>query len=472
MYNNLSYYGNKTEKLGEGSYGSVYATDKGFAIKTEKFGYTDLLTASSLIEIATLRLLRDCPYIIPLVDASVSSENSNIVMPLAKYSLHTLIGHESMHYNIKELFRKICLGVAHIHNNSIVHLDLKPDNILIKNGTDVYIADFGTCRHFISQLKDGIPYTEAISLFYRPPELLLMGNITFKADIWSLGCIFISMFIKKIPYSGTTEEQQLDNIFARTSSLTLADLDDSKYPNRITKLKSFLYGIPSGAVDLIIKMLYLNPNDRPTIFDVINHPFLAGGYDNVPITITCHDIMLKTLYPKNGYNDSMLPLRKTVVEWMIEVAHEIKMSSQALSLSVYLLDYYVWLVKFDDKYKFQLLSCSCMFVSMMLVDPQYRSMDDFIFMTDYAYSHQIASDFTLSMLMNIQFDIIKYTTVSFLEYYIGYRIDSNSAVKNLMHKSLIHPSVNFDYTAGEIAKAIYDHVQGVDIENKIIKLIM
>lgn len=84
------------------------------------------------------------------------------------------------------LMLEIALGVEYMHNTkSVIHRDLKPDNILIKDNT-CKIADYGLSKKVQSyaQTKLGTP-------IYIAPELLLSDKYDFSVDIWSLGIIFL-----------------------------------------------------------------------------------------------------------------------------------------------------------------------------------------------------------------------------------------------------------------------------------------
>lgn len=72
---------------------------------------------------------------------------------------------------IKTLMRQLIAGVAYLHDNWVIHRDLKTSNILYNNKGDLKICDFGLARQYGSPLR---PYTHmVVTLWYRAPELLL-----------------------------------------------------------------------------------------------------------------------------------------------------------------------------------------------------------------------------------------------------------------------------------------------------------
>ena len=78
--------------------------------------------------------------------------------------------------------RQLIAGVAYLHDNWVIHRDLKTSNILYNNKGDLKICDFGLARQFGSPLK---PYTHmVVTLWYRAPELLLGTHTHPLHDFW------------------------------------------------------------------------------------------------------------------------------------------------------------------------------------------------------------------------------------------------------------------------------------------------
>lgn len=161
-------------------------------------------------------------------------------------------------------------GVEYCHGRRILHRDLKPQNLLIDETRNLKLADFGLARAF------GIPlrvYThEVVTLWYRAPEIL-MGSRHYSTavDIWSIGCIFAEMVLKRPLFPGDSEIDELYRIFRLRGTPTeenwpgITDLKDWK-PNfpvwhRQPLEKTVPTLCPEG-VDLLHQMIEYDPARR------------------------------------------------------------------------------------------------------------------------------------------------------------------------------------------------------------------
>lgn len=111
-------------------------------------------------------------------------------MPMATASLGNRISLYRHNYEgVKRVVRQLAAGLDCLHSNGVLHLDLKPANILIYDNT-VRIADFGLAKCYVRPLTFEEDYTEKITLDYRDIRIL-EGEITYDGgvDVWSLGVI-------------------------------------------------------------------------------------------------------------------------------------------------------------------------------------------------------------------------------------------------------------------------------------------
>lgn len=119
---------------------------------------------------------------------------------------------------------QILQGVAHIHEQDVLHLDLKPDNILMHKTGRIRICDFG-----LSELMEGAgsksTTEEKVTLWYRPPELFMKNKLlSTAADMWSIGAIFGGLLNGKVLFKALSCFAQLlaikQYIFSLTTSHT------------------------------------------------------------------------------------------------------------------------------------------------------------------------------------------------------------------------------------------------------------
>ncbi|EFJ41956.1 cyclin dependent kinase [Volvox carteri f. nagariensis] len=112
---------------------------------------------------------------------------------------------------VKCLMLQLLGGIEYLHENWVIHRDLKTSNILYNNRGELKICDFGLARQFGSPLR---AYTQpVVTLWYRPPELLLGEPLYSTAvDMWSIGCIMAELLTGKPLFDGQGEIEQLDKI--------------------------------------------------------------------------------------------------------------------------------------------------------------------------------------------------------------------------------------------------------------------
>lgn len=103
-------------------------------------------------------------------------------------------------------------GIQYCHRHGVLHRDIKGSNLLLDNHGNLKIADFGLAR---SHGEPGRKYTNrVITLWYRPPELLLGANeYGPSVDMWSVGCLLAELLTRKPLFPGKDESEQLDLIF-------------------------------------------------------------------------------------------------------------------------------------------------------------------------------------------------------------------------------------------------------------------
>ncbi len=176
------------------------------------------------------------------------------------------------------------LGTEHCHAHRIMHRDLKPQNLLLDRKGNMKLADFGLARAYGLPIKT---YThEVVTLWYRAPEILLgQKQYSTSVDIWSAGCIFAEMAMKKPLFPGDSEIDEIFKIFKLHGTPT-----EETWPG-ITKLKDFKSTFPKfraaglGEVakdldplglDLLSKMIALDPAKRISARLALQHVLIPS----------------------------------------------------------------------------------------------------------------------------------------------------------------------------------------------------
>ena len=279
----------------EGSYGWVsrakdIATSQVVALKKVKMDYNqDGFPITALREIAILQKARH-PNIVDLKEvlSGDSSEECVLVMEFLEHDLKTL--QEAMHdpfvaSEVKTLLRQLTSGIAFLHDNYIMHRDLKTSNILLNNRGQLKLADFGMARYIP---PPSAPLTQlVVTLWYRAPELLLgTPNYGTEVDMWSVGCILGELLLKSPILPGTNEVDQLSRIFSLCGLpeekswpgfWRLPNAPSLKLPREQRNKQAFDRArfpfLSSAGVDLLSSLLSLNPDDRPTAKEVLEHDY-------------------------------------------------------------------------------------------------------------------------------------------------------------------------------------------------------
>ncbi|XVF85194.1 hypothetical protein PTKIN_Ptkin17bG0098800 [Pterospermum kingtungense] len=212
----------RLNKIDEGTYGVVYrAKDKktGEIVALKKVKMEKEREGFPLTSLREINILLSFhhPSIVDVKEVVVGSNLDSIFMVM-EYMEHDLKGlMETMKQpfsqsEVKCLMLQLLEGIKYLHDNWVLHRDLKTSNLLLNNQGELKICDFGLARQYGSPLK---PYTHlVVTLWYRAPELLLGARQYSTAiDMWSLGCIMAELLSKEPLFNGKTEFDQLDKIF-------------------------------------------------------------------------------------------------------------------------------------------------------------------------------------------------------------------------------------------------------------------
>lgn len=297
----------RQRKLGEGTFGVVYlatrkADGREVAIKrTLPLERQRGLHFSIIREVRFLQDLRG-PSIVELVEVFLTGDSLHVVLEYCPFDLKDLIYDKKTFLQVghfKGCLRMILEGVLHCHTKFVLHRDLKPANILIAPGGQLRLADFGAAKLHSSPRS---MTTEVVTRAYRAPELLL-GSTLYggNVDLWAVGCIFAELMLRAPLFPGTSDIDQLARIFNvigfpsehNWPSAQLLPAFVQFEPREPLQLDTIFptSEVGKGGVELLSRMLTLDPLKRISAAEALNHDYLIAS---TPIPCTPSELPLPT----------------------------------------------------------------------------------------------------------------------------------------------------------------------------------
>jgi len=189
--------------------------------------------------------------------------------------------------NIKHLTLQLLDAISYMHRRGLMHRDIKLENLLFDSGV-LKVADLGSIR---DAGRTALKLTTAVvTLWYRPPELLLgNNNYTSAIDIWSIGCVIVELLSMKALFPGRDVEDMMYRIASCLGAPSESVWDEQfrHLPSArnikaiVTKagstpthtLESVLNNRSPACLDLIHRMICYDPNKRITAEEALHHPY-------------------------------------------------------------------------------------------------------------------------------------------------------------------------------------------------------
>lgn len=286
----------KLEKLGEGTYGRVYkARHNGngqfVALKQVKLDPNEEgIPATTLREISILKELQH-KTIVKLHDQIYENGELYLVFEYMPFDLKAYLDKAFKEQGgmsaplLQRFLYQLITSVYICHTNRVLHRDLKPQNFLVDTKTNTLkLCDFGLGR------EHGLPITklthEVVTLWYRPPEVLMGQEVyTGAVDMWGVGCLFVEMATNRALFPGDSEIDQLFQIFRVMGTPNervwpgVSNLPDyaKHFPQwRPKNLREIIPELGEHGIDLLEKLLALDPSKRICSLKSLYHPYFHG----------------------------------------------------------------------------------------------------------------------------------------------------------------------------------------------------
>ena len=219
-------------------------------------------------EIAVLRKVSmGHQNILTLVDYFETMNNLYLVTDLALGGeLFDRICRKGSYYesDAADLIRAVLSAVTYLHEHGIVHRDLKPENLLFRtpeDNADLLIADFGLSR-IMDEDKFHVLTTTCGTPGYMAPEIFRKEGHGKPVDLWAIGVITYFLLCGYTPFDRDSDFEEMQAILGADYSFTPVE---------------YWRGVSAQAQDFIRRCLTVDPQQRMTAHDALQHPFVVGS---------------------------------------------------------------------------------------------------------------------------------------------------------------------------------------------------
>ena len=260
--------------LGNGGFGEAILVERisdgvKFVIKKILIGNSnpDGL-AGARKEVEVLRTF-DSPFIVKYIE---SFEDDGVLYIVMEYAdggdLSMMLNERRSHLQEDEVmhyFIQIVLALKYLHDKNILHRDIKGQNIFLCRDGTVKLGDFGIAKALDS--TNQLAQTVIGTTFYMAPDVLKGSGYNSKADIWSLGCVLYELCALSRPFDANSLPELLMSIIT----------------GRYAPIPS---QFSTNVRDLIDGMLQLNPEERLSVDQIIEMPFVRNKLGNLLRNLT------------------------------------------------------------------------------------------------------------------------------------------------------------------------------------------
>jgi serine/threonine-protein kinase ULK/ATG1 len=256
-----NYVFSKDNYLGKGSFSRVYLGKNIINNEEVAVKIINISKCNQYIDInKEIEILRELHHenIVKLEDSILKDEQLYIILEYCS------LGDLNKFFNkvaIKEIYvkhyaKQIIDGLMYLSSKNIMHRDIKPHNILLKNIYTIKLTDFGFAKHYNNT---DMTSTLCGSPIYMAPEIMKLKNYNYKADIWSLGVVLYELLFAEHPFTAR-------NHFELVKVIENNEVKFLDYPAISNECKQF-----------ITILLNKNPLKRASFNDIVNHQWLKNN---------------------------------------------------------------------------------------------------------------------------------------------------------------------------------------------------
>ncbi|ELW61518.1 Cyclin-dependent kinase 17 [Tupaia chinensis] len=225
----------KLEKLGEGTYATVYKgrsklTENLVALKEIRLEHEEGAPCTAIREVSLLKDLKHA-NIVTLHDIVHTDKSLTLVFEYLDKDLKQYMddcGNIMSMHNAKLFLYQILRGLAYCHRRKVLHRDLKPQNLLINEKGELKLADFGLAR--AKSVPTKTYSNEVVTLWYRPPDVLLgSSEYSTQIDMWldSEGIELITKFLQYESKKRVSAEEAMKHVYFRSLGPRIHALPES-----------------------------------------------------------------------------------------------------------------------------------------------------------------------------------------------------------------------------------------------------
>ncbi|CAG8918167.1 unnamed protein product [Penicillium salamii] len=248
--------------LGKGAFGSVYRAlnwNTGETVAVKQIKLTDLPKSELRVIMLEIDLLKnlDHPNIVKYHGFVKSAETLNIILEYCENgSLHSIAKNFGRFpENLVGLYMSQVLhGLLYLHEQGVIHRDIKGANILTTKEGLVKLADFGVASRTTGLSESSVVGTP----YWMAPEVIELSGATTASDIWSLGCTVIELLEGKPPYHSMQPMPALFRI-----------VNDDHPP--------FSQGASPAVKDFLMQCFQKDPNLRVSARKLLKHPWIVNA---------------------------------------------------------------------------------------------------------------------------------------------------------------------------------------------------